>query len=43
MVEHRVLIVIFTSSAFLDWVDEHFSSLGQTQFNPYLSFLFYAL
>lgn len=39
----RILIVVFTSSAFLDWVNTHISGLGQTQFNPYLSFLFYAL
>jgi len=39
---NMVLIVIFTSSVFLDWVNKHISGLGQTQFNPYLSFLFYA-
>ncbi|KAF8347016.1 glycosyltransferase family 2 protein [Amanita rubescens] len=40
---NMILIVVFTSSVFLDWVDTHISGLGQTQFNPYLSFLFYAL
>ena len=39
----RVLIVVFTSNAFLDWVNSHIKGLGQTRFNPYLSFLFYAL
>jgi chitin synthase len=39
---NMVLIVVFTSNAFLDWVDSHVKGLGQTKFNPYLSFLFYA-
>jgi len=39
---NMVLIVIFTSHAFLDWVNANIKGLGQTKFNPYLSFLFYA-
>lgn len=39
---NMMLIVIFTSHAFLDWVTANIKGLGQTKFNPYLSFLFYA-
>lgn len=36
------MIVAFTSTAFTDWVAEHVTK-GNTAFNPYLTFLFYAL
>ncbi|PFH52304.1 glycosyltransferase family 2 protein [Amanita thiersii Skay4041] len=39
---NMVLIIIFTSTAFLEWVAEHVNVVGQSKFNPYLSFLFYA-
>ncbi|KAH9929752.1 uncharacterized protein B0H18DRAFT_1117301 [Fomitopsis serialis] len=41
---NMVMILVFTSSAFSDWVDEHVSQGGDdSTFNPYLTFLFYAL
>ncbi|KAF9486513.1 chitin synthase 2 [Pholiota conissans] len=38
---NMILIVVFTSTAFTDWVAEHVTK-GNTAFNPYLTFLFYA-
>ncbi|KAF9029992.1 chitin synthase [Hymenopellis radicata] len=40
---NMVMIVVFTSTAFTDWVATHFSSASGGAFNPYLSFLFIAL
>ncbi|KAF8640859.1 hypothetical protein AX17_000507 [Amanita inopinata Kibby_2008] len=39
---NMVLIVVFTSNAFLDWVSQHVNGGEHSKFNPYLSFLFYA-
>ncbi|KAI0031138.1 glycosyltransferase family 2 protein [Vararia minispora EC-137] len=36
------LIVIFTSSGFLNWVSQHIETTQGSTFNPYLSFLFIA-
>jgi len=36
------LILVFTSTAFLDWVNEHIQFAQTGAFNPYLSFLFLA-
>lgn len=40
---YRLMILAFTSTAFNDWVAKHTSSTGDSAFNPYLTFLFYAL
>ncbi|KAF8559990.1 glycosyltransferase family 2 protein [Imleria badia] len=37
------LILVFTSTAFLNWVDQHVEMTQSSNFNPYLSFLFFAL
>lgn len=37
------MIVVFTSNAFLEWVDRHVVDTEDSTFNPYLSFLFWAL
>ncbi|KAJ8518768.1 hypothetical protein ONZ45_g4189 [Pleurotus djamor] len=37
------MIVVFTSTAFTDWVAENFSGATGGNFNPYLTFLFWAL
>lgn len=43
-VEHyRLMIVIFTSNFFTNWVEKHVTSGNNSTFNPYLSFLFYCL
>jgi len=39
---NMVLIVIFTSTAFADWVKTHVQAANGTAFNPYLTFLFWA-
>lgn len=39
----RLMIVVFTSQAFITWVAEHVETSADATFNPYLSFLFYAL
>ncbi|KAF8203987.1 glycosyltransferase family 2 protein [Pholiota molesta] len=39
---NMILIVVFTSTAFTTWVAEHVTNSGNTAFNPYLTFLFYA-
>ena len=38
-----IMILIFTSTAFTKWVQDHVDSKTDTTFNPYLTFLFYAL
>ncbi|KAG6380838.1 glycosyltransferase family 2 protein [Boletus reticuloceps] len=40
---NMVMILVFTSSAFLNWVDQHLEKTQSSNFNPYLSFLFFAL
>jgi len=40
---NMVLILFFTSSAFLEYVGAHFAGTSNGTFNPYLTFLFYAL
>ncbi|TRM61502.1 glycosyltransferase family 2 protein [Schizophyllum amplum] len=40
---NMIMIVIFTSNAFLEWVDKHVTDTEDATFNPYLSFLFWAL
>jgi len=41
---NMLMILIFTSAAFTDWVQQNFNqATGSSVFNPYLSFLFYAL
>jgi chitin synthase len=37
------MILAFTSSAFLNWVNKNISSTKDAAFNPYLTFLFMAL
>ncbi|TFK41905.1 glycosyltransferase family 2 protein [Crucibulum laeve] len=37
-----VMILVFTSKAFADWVAKHVETSGDSAFNPYLTFLFYA-
>jgi len=39
---NMLMIVVFTSDFFLVWATEHFTTASGV-FNPYLSFLFYAL
>lgn len=36
------MILVFTSEAFLKWVEDNFET-ENSSFNPYLTFLFYAL
>ncbi|KAG1857559.1 glycosyltransferase family 2 protein [Suillus tomentosus] len=40
---NTLMIVVFTSQAFLTWVNTHFATSQGSNFNPYLSFLFIAL
>ena len=40
---NMIMITMFTSSAFLSWINENVESTRGSRFNPYLSFLFYAL
>lgn len=40
---NMLMIVVFTSQAFLNWVNTHFATSQGSNFNPYLSFLFIAL
>ncbi|KAJ7597358.1 chitin synthase [Mycena floridula] len=40
---NMLMIVVFTSTAFTDWVKNHVESSNNSTFNPYLSFLFFAL
>ena len=39
----RAMILIFTSTAFTNWVNTHVEITSGTTFNPYLSFLFFAM
>ena len=39
----RAMIIFFTSTAFTDWVKSTFDVSSDATFNPYLTFLFYAL
>ncbi|GLB35745.1 putative chitin synthase [Lyophyllum shimeji] len=39
---NMLLIVVFTSNAFADWVKAHVQAANGTAFNPYLTFLFWA-
>ncbi|KAG5639537.1 hypothetical protein H0H81_012208 [Sphagnurus paluster] len=40
---NMLMILVFTSNAFADWVQEHVQAAEGTTFNPYLTFLFWAL
>ncbi|KAH7916372.1 hypothetical protein BJ138DRAFT_463108, partial [Hygrophoropsis aurantiaca] len=40
---NMLMIVVFTSNAFLNWVNKHIENSPSSNFNPYLSFLFFAL
>jgi len=40
---NMIMIVVFSSSAFLTWVNERIEKSASSNFNPYLSFLFFAL
>ena len=42
-VHYRAMIIFFTSTAFTDWVQNTFDVSSDAAFNPYLTFLFYAL
>ncbi|KAG6814003.1 hypothetical protein H0H92_004496 [Tricholoma furcatifolium] len=37
-----LMILVFTSTAFADWVATHVEAASNTAFNPYLTFLFWA-
>ncbi|KAF5385268.1 hypothetical protein D9615_001155 [Tricholomella constricta] len=39
---NMLMIVVFTSNAFADWVKENVQAADGTAFNPYLTFLFWA-
>ncbi|KAI0720104.1 chitin synthase [Cerioporus squamosus] len=38
-----IMILVFTSTAFTKWVNEHVATTKDANFNPYLTFLFYCL
>ncbi|OAX42658.1 glycosyltransferase family 2 protein [Rhizopogon vinicolor AM-OR11-026] len=40
---NMLMILVFTSQAFLNWVNTHFVTSQGSSFNPYLTFLFFAL
>jgi hypothetical protein len=40
---HRLMIIVFTSTAFTNWVATHVTQSTDATFNPYLSFLFFTL
>ncbi|CAK5280720.1 unnamed protein product [Mycena citricolor] len=40
---NMLMIVVFTSAAFTNFVAKHVTTTGNSQFNPYLQFLFFAL
>jgi len=40
---NMVMILVFTSTIFTNWVESHVASTNGTSFNPYLTFLFIAL
>ena len=37
------MILVFTSTAFTNWVKEHVDITSDASFNPYLTFLFFAM
>lgn len=37
------MILVFTSTAFNDWVKKHVEVTSDTAFNPYLTLLFWAM
>lgn len=39
---NMILIIVFTSTAFTNWVAKHITTSKDNAFNPYLTFLFYA-
>jgi chitin synthase len=40
---NMAMILIFTSTAFLNWINTHVARTDNTSFNPYLTVLFFAL
>ena len=38
-----LMILVFTSTAFTKWVNDHVTTTKDANFNPYLTFLFYCL
>jgi chitin synthase len=40
---NMAMIIAFTSTAFLNWVSEHVQVATKSNFNPYLTFLFWSL
>ncbi|KZT30962.1 glycosyltransferase family 2 protein [Neolentinus lepideus HHB14362 ss-1] len=40
---NMLMILVFTSEAFLTWVNQHVEKTADSSFNPYLTFLFFAL
>ncbi|KDQ63192.1 glycosyltransferase family 2 protein [Jaapia argillacea MUCL 33604] len=40
---NMVMILVFTSTAFTTWVNTHVETTADATFNPYLTFLFFAL
>ncbi|WWC90481.1 uncharacterized protein L201_005417 [Kwoniella dendrophila CBS 6074] len=40
---NMLIILLFTSSAFTNWVNTHFTSATSSTFNPYLTVIFYAV
>ena len=38
-----IMILVFTSTAFTKWVNDHVTTTKDANFNPYLTFLFYCL
>lgn len=39
----RLMILVFTSTAFTNWVKKHVEITEDATFNPYLTFLFFAM
>lgn len=39
----RLMILVFTSTAFTNWVKTHVEITSDASFNPYLTFLFFAM
>lgn len=40
---NMLIILLFTSSAFTNWISSHWSAATDTTFNPYLTAIFYAV
>ncbi|KAL1405810.1 Chitin synthase, class 2 [Vanrija albida] len=40
---NMLIIMLFTSSAFTDWLGKHFVSATESAFNPYLTAIFYSV